>query len=39
MWAEFDRLEFEDRCGTIRTFYGCSALGAIEFDERQRELA
>ncbi len=36
--AKFRRLEFEAVDGVIRTFYGCSVVGAIEFDERLAEL-
>ncbi len=38
MLAKFRRLEFEAVDGVIRTFYGCSVVGAIEFDERLSEL-
>lgn len=36
--AKFRRLEFEAVDGVIRSFYGCSVVGAIEFDERLTEL-
>lgn len=36
--AKFRRLEFECVDGIIRTFYGCSVVGSIEFDERLTEL-
>lgn len=36
--ARFTRLEFEAVDGRIRSFYGCSVVGAIEFDERLEEL-
>ncbi len=38
MLAKFRRLEFEAVDGVIRSFYGCSVVGAIEFDERLAEL-
>ncbi|NEZ64620.1 hypothetical protein D0962_17805 [Leptolyngbyaceae cyanobacterium CCMR0082] len=38
MLAKFKRLEFEAVDGVIRTFYGCSVVGAIEFEERLAEL-
>ena len=38
MLAKFHRIEFEAVDGRIRTTYGCSVVGAIEFDERLHEL-
>lgn len=38
MYIEFARIEFEGVDGVVRTTYGCSAIGAIEFDERTQEL-
>ena len=38
MLAKFRRLEFEAVDGVLRSFYGCSVVGAIEFDERLAEL-
>lgn len=36
--AQFRRVEFECVDGVIRSFYGCSVIGSIEFDERLAEL-
>lgn len=38
MLAKFRRLEFQAVDGVIRTFYGCSVVGVIEFNERLQQL-
>lgn len=38
MYVRFSQLEFKCIDGKIRTFYGCSVVGAIEFEERLQEL-
>lgn len=38
MFAQFPRLEFEDRFGVIRSLAGCSLMGRQEFFERLQQL-
>jgi hypothetical protein len=38
MFAQFPRLEFEDRAGVIRSLAGCSLIGRQEFYERLQQI-
>lgn len=38
MFAQFPRLEFEDRFGSIRSVAGCSLIGRHEFYERLQQI-